>query len=166
MLLSGHRGNIKRMNRENVVLALLYADLYGEIAGKSRYMIYIFLAVHDIIKDKSLEFKNTSYYYGPWSADFASTVNDCKERGLIDAYVEGRSSKFRLTDKGREAVRDKILKKHISTYVIDQISLNIRKYDSESVRSIANDIRNKYEVFFNNTSFDYDQRKENRYKVK
>lgn len=153
------------MNRENVILSLLYADPYNVIIGKSRYMLYIFLAVHDIIKDKTLEFKHTSYYYGPWSAEFARSINECKERGLIEAYVEGRGSKFRLTDKGREAVRDKMLKKHISTYVIDQIASNVRKYDSESVRSIANDVRGRYEVFFHNTSFDYEVRKENRYKV-
>lgn len=153
------------MNRENVVLSLLYADPYQEISGKSRYMLYIFLAVHGVLKDKSLEFKHTSYYYGPWSAEFATTVNDCKDRGLIKAYAEGRGSKFKLTDNGRETVRDRILKKHISTYVIDQIITNIRKYDAESMRSIVSDIREEYEVFFFNTSFDYEMRKENRYKV-
>ncbi len=153
------------MNRENVVLSLLYADPYQEISGKSRYMLYIFLVVHDILKDKTLEFKHTSYYYGPWSAEFAATVNNCKERGLIEVYVEGRGVKFKLTDDGRESVRDKMLKKHISTYIIDQIVTKIRKYDDDSVRSITNDIREKYEVFFLNTSFDYEIRKENRYKV-
>ncbi len=141
------------MNFENTILALFYARQDEPIQGKNRLMLYLFLTSELILKEN--HFKHTSYYYGPWHNEYAKAINELKNSGFILASLVGHSTNFILSTKGLDSVRNKILKKHITLELLNDINSLIRKYDDISVRSIVSDIRCNYEPFFYKTVYDH-----------
>ena len=106
---------------EEILIPLQLIDALGRITGKTRFQKLIFLIQKEAEREgiEGLKIEYGIHYYGPFSSELASTIENLSLRGFIQENAEMTPSgymrcDYRLTDKGRELLHNAIEKGAIS----------------------------------------------------
>lgn len=102
------------VNKSLLPLALIYAnENQRPIDGATRFQKLVFLAQEELDVEEIVggSFEYQSDRFGPFSPELAATLEQLEDRGFIEKKEENTRAGnekhiFRLTDKGRAAVRN------------------------------------------------------------
>lgn len=107
---NNEESRIDSISVDEWILILLYAQKDKPITGKLMFVKQAFLLAKDVIPSLDARFKFYPYSFGPYSKEFAKSVNDLIEKGYITLEVkrEGDNDiyRFRLSEKGKEIAED------------------------------------------------------------
>jgi uncharacterized protein YwgA len=108
---------------EHVFVPLMLAESLGEVRGKTRFQKLVFLVQRGAEKEKTgFDLNFDIYLYGPFSQELSLVIDDLVRRGDIEESIEQippyyEMHTYKLTNKGREMLRDARTKKLMSTRI-------------------------------------------------
>ena len=103
---NNEESRIDSISIDEWILILLYAQKDKPITGKLMFVKQAFLLAKDVIPSLGARFKFYPYSFGPYSKEFAKSVNDLIEKGYITLEVDNDIYRFRLSTKGKEIAED------------------------------------------------------------
>jgi len=112
----------------------MLAESLGEVRGKTRFQKLVFLVQRCAEKEKTdFDLNFDIYLHGPFSQELSLVIDDLVRRGDIEESIEQippyyEMHTYRLTDKGREMLRNARTKKIIPTRIAHIVRDTSEKY--------------------------------------
>jgi len=113
---------------EELLIPLLLSEVLGALKGKTRYQKLVYLVQEEAAARNvpASSFKYDLYYYGPFSSELSTVLENLKNNDLLEEEIEMTPNGYSryvysLTDKGRKLLEDskekRILSKKLETII-------------------------------------------------
>ena len=142
-----------KLPREALPLLLLYLDNGKEIIGRTKFQKLVFIIEHEVPEVKiyfDRGYNWDAWHFGPFSdgllddlmlLDYWNLINISEYTlNIDDEFV---TSIYRITDKGREVVKEKILPQ-LPEELIEKLEQLKKKFNKMSIIDIVKYVYKKY----------------------
>jgi uncharacterized protein YwgA len=131
-----------------VPLYVLYCN-DGEIRGRTRFQKLVFLTKEKLKEEgQDIDIDFTCLYYGPFSRDLRDSLETQTKEGNVTEHVEescfGLVYIYRLTDVGKDLVKDSLQKRLIPKEVRKKIKEVSKEFGNNSLDELISIVYKKY----------------------